>query len=170
MFIGNLNSEMLPKLSLEDISIKIIAKQQKDGNYLITLKAKNTTLEETISRDNILPEWIEGGISLMCHSGKLKEFPGKVKFEDYPNWGTTPDKHRGGNVKFGFSNWKVSGSKIEQHKEQAFGPILFTQHSISSKVLKLTAQMPPIGEKDGKMVEFQTKSNGNWKNNRKSKY
>ena len=73
----------------------------------------------------------------MCHSGKLKEFPGKVKFEDYPNWGTTPDKHRGGNVKFGFSNWKVSGSKIEQHKEQAFGPILFTQHSISSKVLEI---------------------------------
>jgi len=165
MFIGNLNSEdkVLPKISLEDISINIIAKQQEDGNYLITLKAKNASLEGTISRENVLPEWIEGGISLMCHSGKLKEFPGKVKFEDYPNWGTTPDKRRGGNIRFGFSNWKVFGSKIEQHKEHAFGPILFTQHSISSKVLKLTVQMPPIGKKDGQTVEIQTKSNGKWK-------
>jgi len=165
MFIGNLVEKgiVLPEESLDQISIELIAKQQEDGNYLITLKAKNTSLEETISRDNVLQEWIEGGISLMCHSGKLKEFSGKVKFEDYPNWGTTPDKRRGGNVKFGFSNWKVFGSKIEQHKEQAFGPILFTQYSISSKVLKLTAQMPPLGEKDGQTVEFQTKSNGKWK-------
>ncbi|MCD6544068.1 MAG: alkaline phosphatase D family protein [Flavobacteriaceae bacterium] len=164
MFIGNLNSEnkVLPGNSLDDITIELNAKQQDDGKYTIILKVKNALQEETISRENVLPEWIEGGISLMCHSGKLKEFSGKVKFENYPNWGTTPDKRRSGNVKFGFSNWMVSGSKIVQHKEHAFGPILFTQHTISNKVLKLTAQIPPIGEKDGKSVEFQIKSSGKW--------
>ncbi len=165
MFIGNLNSEnkLLFEKSLDDITIELKAKQQENGKYVISLKVKNALLEETISRTNILSGWIEGGISLMCHSGKLKEFKEERKFEQYPNWGTTPDKRRGGNVKFGFSNWKVSGDKITQHKEQAFGPILFTQHTLSRKVLKLTAQLPPIGEKDGQTVEFQTKSNGNWK-------
>jgi len=171
MFIGNLNLEnkVLPKSLLDDIFLELNAKLQEDGKYAITLKVKNTLMEETISRVNVLSEWIEGGISLMCHSGKLKEFPGEVQFEKYPNWGTTPDKHRDGNVKFGFSNWKVLGDKITQHKEQAFGPILFAQHTLSSKVLKLTAQMPPIGEKDGHIVEFQTKSNGVWKTASKEK-
>ena len=171
MFIGNLNSDnkVLPKNSLDDISIELAAKQQKDGNYLITLRAKNASVEKTITRENILPEWIEGGISLMCHSGKLNEFSGRTGSAEYPVWGTSPDKRRGGNVRFGFSNWKVSGSKIVQHKEQAFGPILFTQHTLSNKILKLTAQMPPVGEKDGQTVEFQTGSKGNWKTISKAK-
>jgi len=165
MFIGNLNSEskVLIENSLDDITIEIKANQQEDGKYIVSLKVKNALLEETISRTNISSGWIEGGISLMCHSGKLKEFEEERKFKQYPNWGTTADKRRGGNVKFGFSNWKVLGDKITQHKEQAFGPILFTQHTLSSKVLKLTAQLPPIGEKDGQTIDFQIKSNGKWK-------
>ncbi len=171
LFIGELNSgnKMLSENSLDDINIELKAKLQEDGNYTITLKAKNALLEEIISRSNVTPEWIEGGITLMCHSGKLKEFPDKVEFDEYPDWGTTPDKRRGGNVKFGFSNLTVLGNKIIQHKEQAFGPILFTQYTISSKVLKLTAQMPPIGDKDGHVVDFQTKSNGEWKTVSKEK-
>lgn len=164
MFIGNLNSEnkVLSENSLDDITVELKAKQQEDGKYVIIFKVKNALLEETISRTNISSGWIEGGISLMCHSGKLKEFKEERKFEQYPNWGTTPDKRRVGNVKFGFSNWKVLGDKITQHKEQAFGPIFFTQHTLSSKVLKLTAQLPPIGKKDGQTVVFQTNSNGVW--------
>lgn len=165
LFIGNLDKEniILPVNVLDDIFMEVGAKLQKDGNYTVTLKVKSTDIEEVIHRKNILPKWIEGGISLMCHSGKLKEFSDKRKNIAYPNWGTTPDKRRGGNVKFGFSNLSVSGSKIVQHNEQAFGPILFTQHTISSKVLKLTAQMPPTGEKDGQTVDFQIKENGSWK-------
>ena len=164
MFIGNLNSEnkVLPIDLLDDAFIELNAKQQENGKYVITLKIKNDLVEETIHRKDILPEWIEGGVSLMCHSGKLKEFSDKKKNIEYPNWGTTPDKRRGGNVKFGFSNWKVLGDKITQHKRQAFGPILFTQYTLSSKVLKLTVQLPPIGEKDGQTVDFQIKSNGKW--------
>ncbi|RUA07172.1 MAG: twin-arginine translocation pathway signal protein [Flavobacteriia bacterium] len=165
MFIGNLDSEhkVLPEGLPDDFTLEVSADQQKNGKYKITLKVKDAAKEESISRDDVQPEWIEGGISLMCHSGALKEFPGKLKLPEYPSWGTSRDKRRGGNVKFGFSDLKVSGSKIVQHKEQAYGPILFTQHTLSNKILKLTAQMPPIGEKDGQVVEFQTKTDGKWK-------
>ena len=165
MFIGNIDSEnkVLPKESLNEITLELNATQQENGKYSISLKAWNSELEETIERADISPVWIEGGISLMCHKGVLREFPDEVKFNEYPNWGTSGSKRRGGNVTFGFSDWTVSGDKIAHLKNQAFGPILFAQYTLSSSILKLTAQMPPIGKKDGQVVELQTKTNGNWK-------
>jgi hypothetical protein len=41
--------------------------------------------------------------------------------------------------------WGVSGPKIDAHDERTFGPILFTQYTLSRRVLKLTAQMAPVG-------------------------
>ncbi len=165
MFIGNLDSapKVLPEGMPDDIILEVNADQQKDGKYKITLKVKNAEKEESISREDIQEEWIEGGISLMCHSGTLKELEVQPELPKYTNWGTSPNKRKGGNVRFGFSNLKISGSKIVQHEEQAFGPVLFTQHTLSNKILKLTAQMPPIGEKDGQTVGFQTKTDGKWK-------
>ncbi|NVK51929.1 MAG: alkaline phosphatase D family protein [Flavobacteriaceae bacterium] len=43
-----------------------------------------------------------------------------------------------------FSNWQVSGSKISTYNDYKFGPILFSQYTLSRKVLKLTAQMAPV--------------------------
>ncbi len=165
LFIGKINPEnkILPKNSLNDISIELKAKQQKDGNYTLILKAMNDRINKSITSKDILPEWIEGGISLMCHSGKLKEFSGKRRQISYPNWGTSKEKRRGGNVKFAFDDLKLSGDKIVQHNEHVFGPVLFALHTLSNKTLKLTAQMPPVGTKDGKTVDLQIKSGGKWK-------
>ncbi|NOY61253.1 MAG: twin-arginine translocation pathway signal protein [Calditrichaeota bacterium] len=51
------------------------------------------------------------------------------------------------------------------HDNQAFGPILFSQYTLSRGILKLTAQMPPIGNKDAQTVALQVlKENGKgWK-------
>jgi len=54
----------------------------------------------------------------------------------------------------GFGEWRVDGPKVDVHDEHAFGPILFTQYTVSGSILKLTAQMPPIGARDVQEVRL----------------
>ena len=76
---------------------------------------------------------------------------------------------KGGGARFAFSEWKIDGDKIESHPERAFGPILWAMHSLSNSrrirdryVLKMTAQMPPLGKQFARTVDFQTKTDGEW--------
>ena len=72
---------------------------------------------------------------------------------------------RGGNVRFWFRDWKASGDKIEVHPERAWGPILWSQYTLSKGVMKMTAQMPPLGVTDAQTVALQIKPPGasGWK-------
>lgn len=165
LFIGKIDSEQKPLQNFlsDEFIIEINASQQDDRNYLISLKVQNAISSWTIQRKDISAIWIEGGISIMCHSGPLKEFPDKIELDEYPDWGTVSGTQRKGNINFGFSDWNISGDKITVYENQAFGPILFTQYTLGNRVLKITAQMPPIGSKDGQTVDFQIKSDNNWK-------
>src|SRR5262249_5448469 len=48
------------------------------------------------------------------------------------------------------------------HDEQAFGPILFNHYSLSGGILKMTAQMPPLGAADVQTVELQVEHDFHW--------
>ena len=60
-----------------------------------------------------------------------------------------------------FKNWQVSGSKVATHNEYAFGPVLFSQYTLSRNVLKLTAQMAPVILNDEK-VHLEVKKGRSW--------
>ncbi len=64
-----------------------------------------------------------------------------------------------------FSDWRLSGSRVDRHDDRAFGPVLFSQYTLSRGVLKMTAQMPPVGAQDGKIVSLQVDrdAKGDWK-------
>ncbi len=62
-----------------------------------------------------------------------------------------------------FSKWSVSGERIESHPADTCGPIVCTQYTLSRGVMKLTAQMTPIGEDEPHEVRLQTKDGGAWK-------
>lgn len=61
-----------------------------------------------------------------------------------------------------FSSWLVSGEGVEAHPERAFGPILWTQYTLSRGTLKLTAQMPPLGEADAGDARLELRRGGAW--------
>lgn len=61
-----------------------------------------------------------------------------------------------------FRNWEISGSKITTHPEYTFGPILFSQYTLSKGILKLTAQMAPVLLNEEK-VHLQILENNSWK-------
>ncbi len=51
----------------------------------------------------------------------------------------------GGDVRFWFDDWRVSGPQISSYQERAWGPILWTQYSLSRGVMKMNAQLAPLG-------------------------
>lgn len=60
-----------------------------------------------------------------------------------------------------FKNWQVSGSKISTHNEYVFGPVLFSQYTLSRNTLKLTAQMAPVILNNEK-VHLEVKKGADW--------
>jgi len=63
----------------------------------------------------------------------------------------------------GVRRWTVDGPKLAVRDDRAFGPILFTQYTLSRKVLKVTAQMPPVGSRDTQIVRLEIeRSPGKW--------
>ncbi len=62
-----------------------------------------------------------------------------------------------------FEEWRISGDRLDIHKDRAFGPVLFAQYTLSRGILKLTAQMPPVGAMDGPLVLLQVRRDAAWK-------
>ncbi|MGB0766622.1 MAG: alkaline phosphatase D family protein, partial [Phycisphaeraceae bacterium] len=67
-----------------------------------------------------------------------------------------------------FRDWRVSGDAFSDHPERAFGPIMWSMYSLSDNrsdegfVMKLTALLAPLGEKDNKSVALDVKRDGAW--------
>ncbi|QDT65453.1 alkaline phosphatase D family protein [Calycomorphotria hydatis] len=72
------------------------------------------------------------------------------------------------NAQFWFSDWTVTGEKFSADDSRAFGPILWSMHSVSDSrsdeghVMKMTAVLPPLGPNDSKDVTLQFKEDGDW--------
>ena len=60
-----------------------------------------------------------------------------------------------------FKNWKLVGTKVKSYLENKFGPVLFSQYTLSKGVLKITAQMAPV-ILNGEQVHFSIKRNDKW--------
>ena len=124
-------------LALDDIELHLAAEPTGES-YKLTLTANDPKTGEllgSISRDDISANDLVGNLALVCNYVQL--------------W---------------FRDWKISGSKVESNDDQIFGPVLFSQYTLSKGVLKMTAQMPPIGQKDSQSVRLEVRKKGsdNW--------
>jgi len=61
-----------------------------------------------------------------------------------------------------FENWQIDGDAVAERPDQTFGPILWTQYTLSRKTLKLAALMALVGLSD-EPVRLQLKSGSGWK-------
>ncbi len=160
LFIGFADPNA-PEINLYDSALTLVISAQPDGEGLYTVDLEvlnqNDQLLADYSRNQVATHWLEGGLALVCSATAPLEVNDHRKYIEYPDWGTEANTDRTGNFRFWFANWKVSGSKVVHHPERSYGPILFTQFTVSNKNLKLTVQMPPIGENDPKEIILQMK-------------
>ena len=153
VFVGGLTApeKIDPNGSIE---LKLKVNPSGRGAYTVVLTATDKAGKSAQSAIVVNAEEVEGHFALVSDWSKPR-----------PKKGRYTATARGGDVRFWFVDWKVGGSMIEENKDRAFGPILHAQYSLSRGVMKLTAQMPPVGKKESQVVRLSVKPGGksDWK-------
>jgi len=135
-------------LPLEDLELRLVAEPDGD-RYRLTLSGRDPKSGRELGHASgaVGADRLVGNVALVCHAQVGGRRRGAAA---------------GGNVRFWFRDWRVDGAKVEAHPEHAFGPILWCQHTLSRGVLKLTAQMPPVGRGEEQTVRLEVQRGGQW--------
>lgn len=142
--LGEENEALLQSFLHEGIELRLEARAQ-GRDYRLELSAHGLKTGRLLARvcgENISNKDLTGNLALVSHLPETKKPDGKASI-----W---------------FSDWMISGSKVEAYEDRAFGPILFSMYTLSKDILKITAQMPPVSQRDGQTVDIQVLKNGAW--------
>jgi phosphodiesterase/alkaline phosphatase D-like protein len=145
LFIGTLEENASRVSSLDRrLALRFQAEPTGDTYRLMLTATHEGGATVTLTREDVPADWLTGGLALVCSSGEVWDTP--TPPEMLAGFGERRGTARGGAFRFWFHEWRVAGSKVDDHPERAFGPILFALHTLSRGVLKLTAQMAPVDE------------------------
>ncbi|WP_146087644.1 hypothetical protein [Thermomonospora echinospora] len=117
-----------PRTLDEDVELVLELKPSGGGDLRLRLYARDRRTDRILSSatlEGVAPERVRGGFSL-------------VESDDRPVQG----------ARFWFSDLHATGPGVTIHRDRAFGPIVGTLFSVSGSVLKLTAQLVPLGPDD----------------------
>ncbi len=136
IFIGDKKVTLPNAVSFDKLNLKInIVSSGKQSELTLTCKldGKETTVSQQINKD------LEGVVALVNNFTE------------------------NGGDKFWFKNLTFSGDKVQEKTTNNFGPILWTMYTLSKGVLKISVQMPPIGDADSQQVSLYFKKKNSWK-------
>ncbi len=165
LFIGEIDSSLSSlNFPLEYGKLQLHGKVTGDKvKFDLKLFDKKGQILLAIEKESIDAGWISGMIAIVAHSGELLEKVNGKRPVFHRTWRLKPGTLRHGNIRFWFNNLQLTGSLVKSYPQRSFGPLLFSQYTLSKGIFKLSVQLPPIGEQDGKEVLFQIKENDNWK-------
>lgn len=121
------------------------------SQFRIAVEGNNSRLKMTVSDKNEDP--------VLQVSADIHGLRGIVAVVNNPEM---EEEARPGNSLFVFDELKLSGSKVIEKPENAFGPVLWTMYTLSRGTVKLMALLPPIGENDNQNVSLQFKTGSGW--------
>ncbi len=140
-------------VALDDVELRL-AGRPYGGGYRLTISAHSPrTGEELASTYRVIDAALDGNVAI------VNDWTPEGRVSPQNSY-RLPGNQRGGNVRFWFRDWKVSGQKVEAKPEQAWGPILWAQHTLSKGVMTLTAQMAPIGPWDTAVARLEIRKPG----------
>ena len=152
---GLVSKSSLPASVLEDLHLTLNVEHNED-HFVYKLEARKRSNQEKssavmfINKSVKLKKGLLGNLSLFADYAQknhapaipadLKEFQTDVTFHD----------------------WQISGKKLKENSNQTFGPILWTQYTLHRGVMKMTAQVAPMGESKEK-AHLELLKEGKWK-------
>jgi phosphodiesterase/alkaline phosphatase D-like protein len=153
LFIGSPMADDAVDVDLSAHEVELVLQGNPQGEaYALELTLLETPIPRPLGRvrrEKVPGEKLIGGLALVANFGT----PGP----------RLPKASGGGVGRFTFDRWEAVGEKVERHPERAFGPILFSQYTLSRGVLKMSVQMPPLGKKDSPEVRMDVMRDGRWR-------
>ena len=150
LFIGSIEEDNTEKIKIQALlkrgAVLDVTITPKDNKHHIIFLLFDESHEKIILKSEKTldtSQRLEGDVVLVSHYNTDRKDPRKNK------------------PSVSFKNWQVSGSKISTHNEYVFGPILFSQYTLSRNTLKLTAQMAPVILNNEK-VYLEVKKGTSW--------
>jgi hypothetical protein len=132
--------------------------EPRGAAYALTLTVRDGAtgaLLGELKKGDVRPNQLIGNLAIGCNFGPDGPRAGAKKKQQGP---AGP-----GNGLFWFSGWRIEGSKVAADESHRFGPILFNHYTVSHGVLKMSVQMPPIGEADSQEVALLLRQGDEWK-------
>ncbi|MEE2906858.1 MAG: alkaline phosphatase D family protein, partial [Planctomycetota bacterium] len=125
-----------------DRSNRRVRLEVKIEDRVMRVRAIDPATEQELSRAeawDLSSEYLDGGIALVSHGGPLPRGRG-----------------------FAFKDMVTYGDAIRHESTQTFGPILSAMYTVDDGVLKMTAQMPPLGPDDEHTAVLEIKRDRVW--------
>ncbi len=126
------------------VQLRLRLSPDEDGRYRVELSAHDPETGKQLARvvqPGVPKHFADGGLGLVSH--------------------LTP---RGGRHGYWFRRWELRGSKLRVDPARRNGPVLGVQYTLSRGVLKLTAQLPPLGPQDEKQAALEVQDrDGRWR-------
>ena len=161
LFIGHPKSGVPVDLLRESIELRITIESQKDGPSVMILSAHDDKGSQlaVMRRDNMPANALTGNLVLVANYAYGVAAPNMAR-KDSPKKVDHESVNLGAG-EFWFANWRGRGERLTGWIRR-FGPILFNHFSLSRGILKMTAQMPPMGKEDSQTVQLEVQRNGGW--------
>ncbi len=118
----------------------VVSGSQGESNYQIEV----TILDDSNKK-----------LGTVTHSFDENAVKGNVALVSHPGKGENT-------TAFWFDNWKISGEKFNYDATHLGGPIITAQHTLSDNILKINAQLMPIGKEDNPTVTLEIKPEETW--------
>ena len=155
LFIGDLSKAAAMDFPVpHEFTLQLTATPATGEMYGLTLTCfspSGTPLAEMEA--DVHASWLTGLTALTCSQSTpdtLDFSAGRPVYTDQREL----NKSTGGQTTFAFSNWRLSGEKVTRHDDRAYGPILWAQYTLSDQVMKMSAQLAPVGNGPKEAVLF----------------
>ncbi len=148
LFIGEISKPLPDGFDIKDFNLHVDGVYQNE-TALVRVQAtdENGVTTEVLAKDDL--NSFEGAICLINNHVSGKKYSGHNNF-----W---------------FDDLTLSGSALIEQQENSYGPILWSMYTLSKNMLKLTAQMTPLGENDNSYLELHFFKEGAWQINQSVK-
>lgn len=134
----------------KEMDLRVDVLPSAGGKVQIIIQVFQTGTDKLVSNaivDDVDPKLVRGGISLVS-----SPTPGKA------------------GARFWFRDAACDGTGVTTHEDRTFGPILGAMYSVNGRVLKLTAQLAPMGSRDPQSATLEVRqAGGAWKRRAEAK-
>jgi hypothetical protein len=140
IFINEDRTALPEDFDWTDVEMSVAA-QPREGAYSLTLQATDAGGRNAeLVVEGI--DGLQGAIALVNNHATNGDFTNGTQF-----W---------------FDDLEMNGALLKNQEEASFGPILWSMYTLSRGTMKMTAQMPPLGEDDEHKVQLQIRKGQSW--------